>query len=139
MLDSLGEGVGYPTLRTLLGVDSETKILQALMVPNERQKEDLANSDVWLNEVRVFLNNIIGLKLQTRGRTWSSIAEELWRFVLLSEFVFDLPVKLPDSLTSVPQATREKETIIYDLCDSIRDMGSMRDDILSVQRRCNQN
>ena len=122
LLDSLGEGVGYPTLRTLLGVDSETKILQALMVPNERQKEDLDNSDVWVNEVRVFLNNIIGLKLQTRGRTWSSIAEELWRFVLLSEFVFDLPVELPDSLTSVPQATREKKSIIYDLCDTIRNM-----------------
>ena len=130
LLDNLGEEIGYPTLRTMLGVDSETKILEALMVPNESQKRALDNNDVWLEEVRLFLGNIIGLKLQTRGKTWSSIAEELWRFILLSEFVFDLPGELPASLTSVPQATSEKQPIIYEMCDRIRDMDSKRADYI---------
>jgi hypothetical protein len=59
-------------------------------------------------------------QLVTRGKTWTSIGDELWRFVLYSEFVFDLPEQLPDALGDVPCAALEARPLIEDLCDRLR-------------------
>jgi len=62
----------------------------------------------------------MGLKLVTRGKTWGSIADEVWRFLLFSEFVFDLPGALPESLAEVPKARLEARPLVEDLCDRLR-------------------
>ena len=62
----------------------------------------------------------MGLTLTTRGKKWKSISEELWRFVLFSEFVFDLPGELPGSLENVPKANSAAKPIIENLCDGLR-------------------
>lgn len=49
-----------------------------------------------------------------------SIADEVWRFVLFSEFVFDLPVNLPDSLATVPHAPHEAKPLVEHICDRLR-------------------
>ena len=76
--------------------------------------------DNWIAEAQDLLANSIGLTLKTRVKTWESIADELWRFVLFSEFVFDLPGSLPLSLADVPQAETHAKPLIEDLCDRIR-------------------
>ncbi len=40
--------------------------------------------------------------------------------VLFSEFVFDLPVALPDALKGVPHAPTEARPIVEDVCDRLR-------------------
>jgi hypothetical protein len=57
------------------------------------------------------------MSVKTRGKTWSSLADELWRYVLFSEFVFDLPVALPETLKGVPHAPMEARPIVEDVCD----------------------
>ncbi|MBN0394515.1 PglZ domain-containing protein, partial [Pseudomonas aeruginosa] len=49
-----------------------------------------------------------------------ALADELWRYVLFSEFVFDLPVALPDTLKGVPHAPMEARPIVEDVCDRLR-------------------
>ena len=66
-------------------------ILFALLVPSPKHKEALKTNEAWVNEARALLGATLGLKLITRAKTWPPIADELWRFLLLSEFVFDLP------------------------------------------------
>lgn len=44
----------------------------------------------------------------------------MWRFVLFSEFVFDLPQALPASLADVPRAETSTRPLIEDLCDRLR-------------------
>ena len=124
LVDNIGGGIGYPTLRTLLGVDSAHNILLAILVPSESQLEQLNKNETWVSEAKLLFQKAIGLKLATRGKTWSSIAGELWRFVLFSEFVFDLPIELPGPLVEVPRAVSGAKHTIYDLCDTIRDMNS---------------
>ena len=58
--------------------------------------------------------------MKTRGKTRSALADELWRYVLFSEFVFDLPVPLPDTLRGVPHAPMEARPIVEDVCDRLR-------------------
>ena len=62
----------------------------------------------------------LGLKLKTRAKALSSISDELWRFLLFSEFVFDMPGKLPEALTNVPRAVTEAKPLVEDLCDMLR-------------------
>lgn len=120
LVDNIGGGVGYPTLRTLLKVDSVRNILHALLAPSEEQKARLKGDDSWVTEARAIFQAALGLKLVTKGKSWSAVSDELWRYVLFSEFVYDLPGDLPAALTTVPHAAAEAEPLIMDLCDTLR-------------------
>ncbi len=120
VLDAIGGGLGWPNLRALLAVESARDILFALLVPSDAQKAALKGSDSCVSEARDLLRNSMGLTLKTRGKTWDSVANELWRFVLFSEFVFDLPGSLPTGLSDVPRAETQARPLIEDLCDRLR-------------------
>ena len=120
VVDAIDGGLGWPNLRALLVVESARDILFALLVPNVVQQAALKGNDSWVEEARDLLSNSLALILKTRGKTWDSIAEELWRFVLFSEFVFDLPGTLPPSLADVPRAESLAKPLIEDLCDRLR-------------------
>ncbi len=120
VIDAVGGGLGWPNLRALLSVESARDILFALLIPNETQQSALKGSDSWVTEARDLLRNSMGLTLKTRGKTWDSVANELWHFVLFSEFVFDLPGDLPNSLADVPKADPLAKPLIEYLCDRLR-------------------
>ncbi|WP_404326441.1 PglZ domain-containing protein [Cobetia sp. UIB-001] len=120
VIDAVGGGVGWPNLRAQLGAESSRDILLGLMAPDSRQQQALQANDAWVNEVRDLFKRTLGLKLRTRGKTWSSISDELWRFVLFSEFVFDLPETLPEALADIPRAEERVRPIIEGLCDTLR-------------------
>lgn len=120
VIDAVGGGLGWPNLRALLKVESSRDILFALLAPSAQQESALKGSDAWVSEARDLLKNSIGLSLKTKGKTWSSIATELWRFVLFSEFVFDLPDQLPAALVDIPRADTIARAVIEGLCDDLR-------------------
>lgn len=120
LIDSVGGGLKWPTLRTVLQVESAREILAALLAPAPRQSTALQANESWVAEARELLGITLGLKLITRGKTWTSIAEELWRFVLYSEFAFDLPGELPAALVNVPRATPAARPLIETLCEDLR-------------------
>ena len=104
VIDTIDVGANWPSLRALLKMESANDILLALLSPNSLQECALKGCDTWTQEGREFLRAMLGQELKTRSKAWSAIADEVWRFVLFSEFVFDLPVDLPDSLVPVPHA-----------------------------------
>lgn len=120
VIDAIGGGVSWPQLRAALRVESGREILTALLVPTDTQIAALKAQEGWSDEARAFLSQTLGLSLKTRGKTWASISDELWRYVLFSEFVFDLPSALPGQLMSVPCAPVEAKPIIEGLCESLR-------------------
>ena len=120
VIDTIGAGGGWPTLQALLKVESARDILFALLSPKNRQKEALSEQDAWVAEAKSLFRTALGLRLKTRSRNWSTIANELWRFLLFSEFVFDLPEALPKALTEVPHADEGARLLIEDLCDRLR-------------------
>lgn len=120
VVDAIGGGIGWPQLRTILGAESGREILAALLSPSKAQFESLKTSEGWDQEARDFLKATLELSLKTRGKTWTALADELWRYVLFSEFVFDLPVDLPDPLKGVPHAPIEARPIIEDVCSRLR-------------------
>ncbi len=120
MIDAVGGGVNFPQLRAILGVESAREILLVLLAPTEKQKESLKNQNGWETEVRQLIETALKYSLKTKAKTQTAIADELWRFILFSEFAFDLPQELPADLRSVPRAPDDVRWLIEDLCDSIR-------------------
>ena len=120
VIDAIGGGLSWPNLRALLKVESTRDILFALLVPSDQQQTALKESDAWVSEAKALLQASIGLGLKTRGKTWSAIGDELWRFVLFSEFVFDLPEELPPGLQDVPCAAAAAQPLIEDMCERLR-------------------
>jgi hypothetical protein len=120
VIDAVGMGTGWPCLQALLRVESGRDILFVFMAPSELQERVLIGQDGWISEARELFRATLNLKLITRGRTWASIADELWRYVLFSEFAFDLSEALPDLLANVPRANPEARLLVEDLCDRLR-------------------
>lgn len=124
VIDAVGGGFNWPQLKATLQVDSGREILLALLAPNAGQQAALKASEGWATEARDFLKATLGLLLKTRGKTWSAIADETWRFLLFSEFVFDLLAgthqAVPDALQPVPRAPAEARSIVEDSCERLR-------------------
>ncbi len=131
LIDNVGGGLSYPTLRTNLKADSAREILLALLVPSAAQGEALKVNEGWVPEAKALLEKSLGLKLMTRGKTHSSIADELWRFLLFSEFAFDLPGQLPESLSNVPRAAEAARPLVEHLCDALRGGAATRADYIA--------
>jgi hypothetical protein len=94
--------------------------LAALLAPTADQIKALKIQDGWSKEARELLSVSLGMDVKTRAKSWSPIADELWRFLLFSEFVFDLPGELPAALTTVPRAPAEARPLVEDICDGLR-------------------
>ena len=120
VIDAIGGGVNWPQLRATLKVESGREILAALLAPTTEQTDALKAEEGWTQEARDFLRTTLAMSVKTRGKTWTALADELWRYVLFSEFVFDLPVPLPEPLKGVPHAPMEARPIVEDVCDRLR-------------------
>ncbi len=119
-VDAIGGGNKWPQLRAALAAESTKDILIGLLCPKVPQAAALKQTEGWASEARDFLSSAIGLKLKTKGETLQPVSNELWRYLLFSEFAFDLPGALPASLSTVPRAQVEAEPTIGTVCDQLR-------------------
>lgn len=119
VIDAVGGGTGWPNLQALLGLDSSRDIIYAILAPSELQKQRLTEQDTWILEARDLLAICLGLKLITHSKNWEVISDELWRYLLYSEFAFDLD-DIPAPLKGVPRAAVEARPLIESLCDRLR-------------------
>lgn len=110
----------WPRLRTLLKVESRVEILVALLSPAAHQKKALEDDASWVAEGRDFVRVALGLELKTESEKWAKINEELWRYVLFSEFALDLPVPLPEALQEIPRAPEAHKELIFKVCETLR-------------------
>ncbi|MGI8544549.1 MAG: PglZ domain-containing protein [Aridibacter sp.] len=120
MVDSVGGGMSYPQLKTILAAESVRDILLSLLAPNEKQTTSLNKDENWVSEAKELFRSSIGLDIKTRAKRINNISDELWRFILFSEFAFDLPEELPASLKSVPSASPEAKPLIESVCNDLR-------------------
>jgi hypothetical protein len=119
-IDALDGGNAYPALKSGLGAQSEVEILLAFLNPNEKQKDFLKTDKSWPSEFKQFTNESLGFKLTSKK--FETLQKDIWRIVLFSEFIFDLPVALPKSLKEVVSAKSESQEIIFKVCNQLRSL-----------------
>jgi hypothetical protein len=122
-----GSGSSWPRLRKILKAESAQDVVFKFLSAEEDLQKELNDSGDWVDEMKEFLVKTFELKLVTKAQRWRPIGEEMWRFLLLSEFVFDLPEDVPEQLATVPVAERSTEPLIYEICDRLRDNRRTRD------------
>ena len=120
-VDNVGAGKGWPRLRTLLGVESAAEVLVAFLSPTAAQGVALEEDASWQTEFRDFCADVFGYTPKTKSQKWAALSNDLWRFVLFSEFAFDLPGDLPMNLRDVPRATKPFSTLVLAVCKNLRD------------------
>lgn len=120
VIDAIGGGMGWPTLQAVLKVESARDILFSFLAPSEAQQKALKLQEGWITEITDLFQAAIGFHLKTKIQSWAAISDEFWRFLLFSEFVFDLPQNLPTALNSVPYAPAEAAHLVEDLCERLR-------------------
>lgn len=138
MIDNVGGGNAYPQLQTLLDVSSPRGLLCALLAPTQSQRERLEGSEAWLKEGHALVSQALGTRLKTRSKKWERISAELWELTLFSEFVFDLPVALPESLQSVARADAAAQPFVERVCERLRDSQQARQQYIDQARRVEQ-
>jgi hypothetical protein len=120
IINAIGGGVNWPTLQAALGAEGAANLLFKFMVAGKDAQAKLSNESSWVTEAQSLLSSSLGLSLRTKQSSWSAISDELWRFVLFSEFVFDLNEDIPASLSDVPIAKSSAKPIIEELGDNLR-------------------
>ena len=127
-VDGLAGGAVWPALRALLGVESEREMILALIAPSAALQTVLEAGGPWLEEARRLVKASLGHELP--GLIWTGMQESLGRFLLFSEFALDLPGDLPGnlplSLSEVPRAGEDRRSLVFALCESLRDSLSTR-------------
>lgn len=119
-MDNVGGGHDWPKLRSLLGVDSAVELAAAILAPSDVQKTALTADDSWVDECISFASSTLDCRFVTRKRKWEALRDEFWRFILFSEFAFDLPGGLPANLSGVPRAGVIHHDLVLAICNDLR-------------------
>lgn len=130
-INALQGGASYPVLENLTHGKSPKEMTLGLL-----RLESVADLS-WMQEWKQLAENHYP-GLNADGNSLASVQENLWQYLLFSEFVLDLPTKLPDTMASIPMALPENKETIFDLCNSIRNHMDMREDYVCQANRISE-
>lgn len=120
-INALQEGVNYPELENLTGGKSMVEISLNLLALNS------TTNTAWMSEWKNFgQNHLPGL--DCNGTTLKDVKQKLWQYLLFSEFIHDLPSKMPAELNTIAKCPKENIESINNLCQNIRNRADLRDD-----------
>lgn len=120
VIDAIGGGKEWPTLRSLLGEESVTEIILSILKPSNDQKNALNSNNTWISELKNLLKASFGQDLKTKAKQWEPIADELWGFILYSELALSLESEEPKALQSISRAVKEAKPLITKICENLR-------------------
>ncbi|GAG04435.1 unnamed protein product, partial [marine sediment metagenome] len=134
LLDGLERGATYPLVKQALGTRSAVEVaVQLLGDPQAPRKvADLAGCG---QEVLRLLADELGFVPPANVKGWEARWGLLARYVLFSEFVFDLPGDLPAALANLPRADKAYRERIYTIAERLRDTGSYREAYVDLANR----
>jgi hypothetical protein len=123
LLDSLEKTQRWPLLNDVFRTETPAEIIAAALCKTAKA-EEVAAKPGCVDELLRLLAAAVGFKPADSDRDWQTLRLKLAEFVLFSEFVFDLPEGVPDTLNAVPRAGIDAKAVIYAACDRMRtDMG----------------
>jgi hypothetical protein len=125
VINSLRSGAAdSPVLRSLLRAEGPKDMLVKFLSADAATTKKLKDSPHWIKDLKDLVSRTLGFQLDGAKDAVDQLQAQLWRYLLFSEFVADLPVELPASLQSVPRAERSHEPFVRSLCATLRDLGS---------------
>ena len=120
LLDTLESTHHYPVLNRVFGTEAEGDVI-ALAICDAEKSKAVDENPGCLEELLRMLQNTIGFTPDSKVSRWKLQNSKVAQYVLFSEFAFDLPDKIPESLSAIAMATTpDHKTMIYVACDRMR-------------------
>lgn len=134
LIEGLGEGMRYPLLAEALGTESSVEAAAQLLC------REGARSNLWTvhgapTEFLRLGRAELGFEVPPDRAEADAVAEQLARYVLLSEFAFEVAEALPDGLATVSRAGEAHRQRIFTLCDRMRGSDDTREAYLTLASR----
>lgn len=126
LLEGLADGNRYPLLEEATGTDSAVEVTAQLLCRPEWVKKIKAVSGASDELLRV-LHADIGFAVPQGAKDVDSFVEALGRYVLFSEFAFDCPSTLPETLAGIARAEAQFRDAVYAICDRMRGSDDTRE------------
>ena len=124
VINSLRSGaVDSPVLRDVLNAEGPKDMLVKFLSAEGKTLKGLKATSHWVKDLKDLVARTLGLKLEGPKEAVEQLQEQLWRYLLFSEFAADLPVELPAALVPVPRAGKSQESFVRSLCATLRDLG----------------
>lgn len=124
VINSLRSGaVDSPVLRDALDAEGPKDMLVKFLTAEGKTLKGLKATSHWVKDLKDLVARTLGLKLEGPKEAVEQLQEQLWRYLLFSEFAADLPVELPPALATVPRAGKSQESFVRSLCATLRDLG----------------
>jgi len=122
LIDNLAGGShSHPRLQSLFGTADASKIIPDFLVPPSAAiHNELNNTSDWLGELTQLLERTLGLEINPKITKAAVVREKLWLYLLFSEFVHDLPSRVPQALANIPKATGAHLHFAASLCTGLR-------------------
>jgi hypothetical protein len=113
-------------LRQVLNAEGPKDILTKFLCADEETARRLRTSSHWIKDLKDLVQRTLGLRLEGQKGELTELQDALWRHLLFSEFVVDLPVGLPAQLQSVPHAEKSHAPFLKAVCQALRDSVRMQ-------------
>ena len=127
-LEALARHASYPLLKQGLGTDDAIEVAARVIVEPDQVRVALAGAGVQSDLARL-LRESFGFEAPS-DETMLRLAFRRW--VLFSEFAFDVDGRVPEHAASVPRATTPFRNAIYSVCDRVRGAEQWREGYIAA-------
>jgi len=138
ILDGLESVQRYPILRQTFDSESPIEII-AVALCNPRKEKTIDDMPGSLPEFIRLVDESIGYKPSTKTKSWKTIRERLADYILFSEFIFDLPEGIPESMNTIDRADDSKKNVIYSICERMRNDANLCDSYIEMAKKIEHN
>ncbi len=125
-LDALAGGTRYPLLEEALATDVPGRVVAKLLCRPAEVRGHLRALPGLLADLRRLLADGYGFE-QLDEIPFDALGPAFAQWLLFSEFVFDLPGTVPESVAHVPRADARFQRAVYDVCEDLRTSSEHRD------------
>ena len=134
LLDGLESGQQWPLIREALETESAVEVVAQVLCREDRAAcvGEVAGCQA---EMLRLLEAMFGFTSPERVRAWKDILGHLGTYMLISEFAFDLPEPLPDSLSAVSRAEPAHKDRVLSVCERMRTSDQFRDGYIDLAGR----
>jgi len=133
MLDRLEQTPQYVLIRQALGTTSSEEVA-AKILGDKDSVEKIKKVRGAVQEISRLLFDELGFK-HPSSAPMTVIPELLGRYILFSEFSFDLTEKLPDALATIPRATEAFRERIYNISNRLRNTVTYQEAYLELAKK----
>ncbi|AGG07401.1 alkaline phosphatase [Dehalococcoides mccartyi] len=123
LLDELEKTQRWPVLNEVFHTETPADVT-ALALCDTVKAEEVDSRPGCVAELLRLLEDAFGFKATSERRKWKTLRPKAAEYILISEFLFDLPNGSPEALSAVPRAGNDAKSTVYTACDRMRaDLG----------------